>query len=342
VIIGEVKDELILSPADIQSMPSFFIRNVPVIPERVRDRKDEEKVSQINFRGVLLRDLLYKAGMKYERKWEPGVFVRVSDIYGGEVVFSFGEIFYSSIGRSALTAYERNDKACLPTLVVATDIHDGVVGPMGNPDLEEESAIKVEIGSYFIVSPKFHLGGAVFYSRVTNMINFDNLIGRFEQYPKASMKGFELTSNIYIAESTEGYISYTFLRSRALDSVTIENQYFPSLTYRPDELPYRPEHQIDLEFRHKLGFGLDAAFNGMYVSESTYYDHADSEDNTVMVSVKGKLADYFIANIKLSQKIVGEFGLYFAIENLGNAEYQTLYLYPSAGRTYKGGLSFNM
>jgi DMSO/TMAO reductase YedYZ molybdopterin-dependent catalytic subunit len=125
VIIGEVKSELILSLADIQSLPPFFIRNVPVIPERVRDRKDEERVSQTNFRGVLLRDLLYKAGMKYERKWEPGVLVRVSDADGREVVFSFGEIFYSSIGRSILIAYERNDKAFPPTLVVATDIHNG-------------------------------------------------------------------------------------------------------------------------------------------------------------------------------------------------------------------------
>ncbi|MEJ2109902.1 MAG: molybdopterin-dependent oxidoreductase [Acidobacteriota bacterium] len=125
VIVGEVENELILSLADLQAMPPFFIGNVPVIPERVRDMKDEEKVSQTNFRGVLLRDLLYQAGMKHERKWEPGVFFRVTDGGDREVVFSFGEIFYSSIGRSVLIAYDRNDKTCPPTLVAATDIHDG-------------------------------------------------------------------------------------------------------------------------------------------------------------------------------------------------------------------------
>ena len=93
MIIGEVENERILSLADMQAMPPFFIGKVPVIPERVRDRKDEEKVNQTNFRGVLLRDLLYKAGMKYERKWEPGVFFRVSDAGGRGVIFSFGEIF---------------------------------------------------------------------------------------------------------------------------------------------------------------------------------------------------------------------------------------------------------
>jgi DMSO/TMAO reductase YedYZ molybdopterin-dependent catalytic subunit len=44
---------------------------------------------------------------------------------GRKVVFSFGEIFYSSIGRSILIAYERDARPCPLTLVVATDIHDG-------------------------------------------------------------------------------------------------------------------------------------------------------------------------------------------------------------------------
>jgi hypothetical protein len=122
---GEVQKELALSLADIQAMPAFVIRDVPMIPERVRDRNDEEKVTQTTFRGVLLRDVLWKAGMKFKRKWEPGTFIQVRNKSNREVVFSFGEIFYSSIGRSVLIAYEREDRPCAPTLVVATDIHDG-------------------------------------------------------------------------------------------------------------------------------------------------------------------------------------------------------------------------
>jgi DMSO/TMAO reductase YedYZ molybdopterin-dependent catalytic subunit len=122
---GELQKELSLSLSDIKAMPPFVIRDVPVIPERVRDRKDQEKVFQTTFRGVLLRDVLWKAGLKYKRKWEPGVFIQIRNKNDQEVVFSFGEIFYSSIGRSVLIAYEREDVPCPPTLVVATDIHDG-------------------------------------------------------------------------------------------------------------------------------------------------------------------------------------------------------------------------
>ncbi len=122
---GEVHNELLMSVADIEAMPQFLIPEVPVIPERVRDGKDEELVSQTTFRGVLLRDVLFKAGMKHELKWEPGTYIEVRNKKGKEVVFSFGEIFYSSIGRSILIAYERDTKPCPLTLVVATDIHDG-------------------------------------------------------------------------------------------------------------------------------------------------------------------------------------------------------------------------
>lgn len=138
---GELQKELLLSLADIKAMPPFLIRDVPVIPERVRDRKDEEKVTQATFRGVLLRDVLWKAGLKYKRKWEPGVFIQVRNKNNREIVFSFGEIFYSSIGRSVLIAYEREELPCAPTLVVATDIHDGRI----MTDLTEIKVSRVDV-----------------------------------------------------------------------------------------------------------------------------------------------------------------------------------------------------
>jgi outer membrane receptor protein involved in Fe transport len=77
-------------------------------------------------------------------------------------------------------------------------------------------------------------------------------------------------------------------------------------------------------------------------SHSTYYNHVDAANYTAMVSSKVKLGDYFLANAKLTQKIKGGLALYFAIDNIGNKQYQTLYLYPSADRTYRGGLRFDI
>jgi outer membrane cobalamin receptor len=47
-------------------------------------------------------------------------------------------------------------------------------------------------------------------------------------------------------------------------------------------------------------------------------------------------------NAKISQKIVDGFRLYFAVENLTNKTYQTLFLYPAEGRAYRYGLRFEM
>jgi outer membrane cobalamin receptor len=238
--------------------------------------------------------------------------------------------FYGSIGRKIRFPTMRNLYA------------DGVVGPLGNPDLKEESTINYEAGASVVVSPKVELGGAFFYSHIENMINFDNMIGRFEQYPRAYISGLELTATGNITEATRVLLSYTYMHSRVLDPVTINNSYVPTLVYSPEELPYRPAHQFDLEINHRFNFGLDANFNGMYVSEATYYNHADPASNLAMIASKVKLTDYFLANAKLTQKVKGGFSIYFAMENMLNKQYETLYLYPAAGRTYRGGLRFEM
>ncbi len=219
---------------------------------------------------------------------------------------------------------------------------DGVVGPVGNPDLEEESAINLEAGTNITVNPKMQISGAYFYSHVKNMINFDNLIGRFEQYPKARITGLELSASGQITENTNAFLSYTYMHSSALESVTIVNQYIPNLTYRPDELPYRPAHQISVEARHQFRFGLDANFSGIYMSQATYYNHVNTSNTAAMVASKVKLDDYFVANARVTQKIGGGLAVYFGIDNIGNKQYQTLYLYPAPGRSYRWGLKFDM
>ena len=127
---GAIKDPLTLSLDDLKSIPSFHINKLPLLKERKDCADKEALIAVADYRGVLLRDILEKSGMKYVRKWEPGVYIRVRNAEGREVVFSFGEIFYSSIGRSVLIAYEKNDKPISGSegcgeLVVATDVRAG-------------------------------------------------------------------------------------------------------------------------------------------------------------------------------------------------------------------------
>jgi hypothetical protein len=130
-IKGAVKDQQTFSLLDLKKMPSFFLKDHYLIKEKESCQESgEQLLSLASYRGVLLRDLLLETGMKYKRKWEPGVLVKVKDVNNKEVVFSFGEIFYSSIGRSILVAYEKNSKQIefksgAGELVISTDLRAG-------------------------------------------------------------------------------------------------------------------------------------------------------------------------------------------------------------------------
>lgn len=128
-VSGEVKQSLKLSMDDLKRMSPFSIKNITLLEEK-KNLSDPEKLMAVaSYKGVLLRDLLEKAGMKNVRKFEPGVFIRVRGNDNREVVFSFGEIFYSGIGRSVLLSYERDGKSIDSSgaieLVISTDVRSG-------------------------------------------------------------------------------------------------------------------------------------------------------------------------------------------------------------------------
>jgi outer membrane receptor protein involved in Fe transport len=218
----------------------------------------------------------------------------------------------------------------------------GVIGPQGDPDLTEERSTNYEVGSRYSFAQKYMLETSVFYSDVKNMINFDNQIGRFEQYDKATLEGLEIGLSGQLTAELYGKISYTYLRARTNSTVTIKNTKAPDFVYEPDELPYRPEHKIDLELSQKFSFGTAIDFNGSYVSESTYYDHADPAHNQTLVAHKETLDNYFLCNLKISQNLGHGLQVYVAADNLFNENYQDIFQLPTAGRTVWAGIKIDL
>lgn len=122
---GAVEHPLDLSMEEIQGMPEFHINYVSSLKEKLSPSDKEELVEIANYGGVLLRDVLEKAGMEHKRKYEPGVYFRTKGSDGKEVIFSFGEIIYSSIGRSTLLAYRKNGKLTGDLeLIISNDIRN--------------------------------------------------------------------------------------------------------------------------------------------------------------------------------------------------------------------------
>lgn len=127
---GAVISPLSLSLTDLQNMTPFHVNGVVRVEEKAAWADPEKQSGTDRYQGVLLRDILEKAGMKFVRKWEPGVYIRVKGAENREAVFSFGEIFYGSTGRSILIAYEKSGRSIKPVagvgeLVVTTDVRAG-------------------------------------------------------------------------------------------------------------------------------------------------------------------------------------------------------------------------
>ena len=80
-----------------------------------------------------------------------------------------------------------------------------------------------------------------------DLINFDNMLGRFEQYGKVRMTGAEVSIQARPAKGLTARLAYNRLHTGNRSRVTLENTWHEALGYRPDELPYRSQHRVDLE-----------------------------------------------------------------------------------------------
>ncbi|MBI5845379.1 MAG: TonB-dependent receptor [Deltaproteobacteria bacterium] len=218
----------------------------------------------------------------------------------------------------------------------------GVIGPLGDPNLIEQTTTHYETGCDWAFSPKASLEIALFYDDVENCINFDNLLGRFEQYSEAAMQGFEISLSGEILSGLSGKIAYSYLDTSVDSPVTLTNTYFRSLTYTPDELPYRPQYKLDAGLSYKAPFGITLETDGSWIGAQTFYDHADAADNKHLVAVKKSLDSYFLWNARVNVEIGRHAKAYLGVENILNEEYYYIDMLPGSGATAFGGMRFDL
>jgi outer membrane receptor protein involved in Fe transport len=219
---------------------------------------------------------------------------------------------------------------------------EGIIGPQGNPNLKEERSDNYEVGTIWKPSQKVRTQLALFYSDIQNMINFDNIIGRFEQYKNADIAGVDASIFSQLTRSLSAQLSYTFLYARNDSSVIIENEYYPSLVYTPDELPYRPEHSVHLDITQQFDFGCRINLNGGYTSRQPYYGHVDLANNKLMTANQKWLDEYWLFNGKISQTIKQKYEIFAAVENMFDEAYEDIAMIPGRGRTFWIGAKLSL
>jgi len=106
LISGEVQEPLTLKIADIKKME---VKSVTLSPKACIT--GQSKRPDESYRGVLLKDLLSKAGIATKAHNDVKkivVIARATDGY--MVVFSWGELFLSEVGDGVMVAFEKDGK----------------------------------------------------------------------------------------------------------------------------------------------------------------------------------------------------------------------------------------
>jgi len=215
----------------------------------------------------------------------------------------------------------------------------GVTGPIGDPDLKAEKADKYELGTHWHLPGSTRIGGAIFYSEVRDLIQFDNLIGRFEQFDKARIHGLEVEAEGDITDTVFGRLGYTLLQTDISGAVTIESERdHDDLVYRPDKLSYRPEHKVDFELRKTFAWGTTAGVHGSYISSRTFYNHAEPENNDRLIAEEKSLDEYLLVNARIIHPVTKNITVELLGENLLNEKYQEIYLFPGKGISGSAGI----
>jgi Oxidoreductase molybdopterin binding domain len=104
-VVGEVNASLTLTVEGLRAIAVHSARNLPAAASNALAEPYRE------YSGVLLTQVLDKAGLRSERKddWRR-LYVVATASDGYKAVFSWGELFNSRIGRGLLVAFERAGK----------------------------------------------------------------------------------------------------------------------------------------------------------------------------------------------------------------------------------------
>ncbi|TKJ31700.1 hypothetical protein CEE39_06930 [bacterium (candidate division B38) B3_B38] len=186
----------------------------------------------------------------------------------------------------------------------------------GNLDLKNERGMIWEIGGAVVGYSNLSLNFALFWNDISNLIDLVRLPDGsriFQNIAKARMRGCEVSFHRGFGGNLSLGANYTYLQAKDLDL----NQY----------LPFRPRHKANLEVRYAFAFGFQLINQISYGANSYYYSGV----------TRLTLPSYVVWSIKGDYPLYGQLGVFVAIDNLLDQNYQKEYGFPWRGRTFTIG-----
>jgi len=162
------------------------------------------------------------------------------------------------------------------------ELYSDLVG--GNPDLQPEQTLAYETGVTHMLTEKIKGSLAFFYNDVDDLIDTINMNGQkaYVNINKAVIYGAEASISIPVSKTLDINLNYTYLSTedKSNDGRDLEG---------------RPRHRLNAGIGYRFAFGLTADLNTTYNCRQ-YWENSDTYEWE-------KLPDYFLVNLKLTQKL---------------------------------------
>ncbi|MEI8356193.1 MAG: TonB-dependent receptor [Deltaproteobacteria bacterium] len=198
--------------------------------------------------------------------------------------------------------------------------------PSDNPLLQPEVAYLYEIGVEQKLPGKSLVSLTGFNTTANNFIQKDEATNKNLNYAECRFQGIELAGQTKIFPRLLLRGSYTYLDSK------------DKSTPGHDEYQYSPKHRVTLEGKYDFDFGLTPYVSFLYAGDQ--YTYTKSSYTPVL---KAQMSNYTVVNMKLNQKILKDkMNFYIGLDNLFDANYETSYGFPQAGRFIYGGIEFRI
>lgn len=187
------------------------------------------------------------------------------------VVYDFDDntILHASVGR----------KTRFPSL---KELYSDLVG--GNWDLDPEQTLAYEVGAAHTFTGNIKTNLVFFYNDVDDLIDMITVDGDkvYVNINEAVIYGAEAGISIPVFDCMDVNLNYTYMSTEDKSN-------------NGRDLEGRPRHRLNLGVGYRFSFGLTADLNTSYNCHQ-YWENSDTY-------AWEKLPDYFLVNLKLTQKL---------------------------------------
>jgi len=186
----------------------------------------------------------------------------------------------------------------------------------GNPNLKPEKGITEELGVETKIN-NFITSGLTYYrSNYSQLIQWSDDgtgVWRPQNISSAVIDGLELENSIFISDSLDLRIDYTYMMAR--DEKT--HKY----------LVYQPVNKVDTALKYHNHDGLTVELKGQFTDQR----FGDAGNDT-------KVKSFYVFSLSVSKKFKPNFTCFANIDNALNRKYQVIHDYPMPGFSFTGGV----